>query len=343
MKKTLMAILALAALAACNKTEVVDLKASQAIAFDEAFIENSTKSIDPSWNMTTGDSKELKSFNVYGTISNGTSAMQIFNGVQVDKGATAGIGDSWKYAVANVQYWHEGNSYQFAAVVGGKVAETTALPTSITYDAADQTDLLYDYVNHGEHGTDSATEIAFTFDHLLSKVKFSFTNGYAANYKVEVTDVIITNPYKTGTCTIDNTATSPYTWASQATAEDDYTLSFAPVVLSTETSATASAAKIPYDEGESKYSSLYERLMIPADYTTTKLQVSVKANVYLNNGTTDLLVAKKDYTSEVAVNLQPGNSYNFVGEIKGDLKPITFKVESTGTWTTQQDQTITVQ
>lgn len=342
MKKSLIAILALAALAACNKTEVVDLKALQAIAFDEAFIENSTKSIDPSWNMTTGDAKELKSFNVYGTIDNGTSTMQIFNGVQVDKGVTAGIGNSWKYVEGFVQYWHEGNSYEFAAVVGGTVAETTTLPASITYDASTQTDLLYDYVNHGEHGTDSGPEIAFTFDHLLSKVKFSFTNGYAANYKVEVTEVTITNPYKTGTCSIDNTATSPYTWASQATAED-YTLSFAPVVLSTETSATASAAKIPYDEGVSKYSSLYERLMIPADYTTNKLKVSVKANVYLNNGTTDLLVAKKDYSSEVAVNLQPGNSYNFVGDITGTLTPITFKVESTGTWTSQTDQTIIVQ
>lgn len=334
------------------------MKAPQAISFDAPFIENVTKAIDPSYTATT-----LTSFNVYGTMenTNGDKA-NIFNRVTVTKNATTNQGANhatygqWGYASENTQYWVAGNTYAFAAVAGDtasnntygvtvNVTTDTKMPSTITYDASSQTDLLYDYVNHGEHGTDSATEIAFTFDHLLSKVKFSFTSGYAANYKVEVTEVTITNPYKTGTCSIDNTDTSPYTWASQATAED-YTLSFAPVVLSTETSATASAAKIPYDEGESKYSSLYERLMIPADYTTNKLKVSVKANVYLNNGTTDLLVAQKDYSLEVAVNLQPGNSYNFVGDITGTLTPITFKVESTGTWTTQTtqtDQTITVQ
>ena len=46
MKKTLFAVLALAAVAACNKAEVVEQSAELAIGFDSPFIENSTKATD---------------------------------------------------------------------------------------------------------------------------------------------------------------------------------------------------------------------------------------------------------------------------------------------------------
>ena len=48
MKKIFVSVLAVAALAACNKVEVVDTQSPSEIAFAGSFIDKATRSIDPS-------------------------------------------------------------------------------------------------------------------------------------------------------------------------------------------------------------------------------------------------------------------------------------------------------
>lgn len=335
MKKTITAVLALAAVAACNKTEVVDMKAPQAISFDAPFIENVTKAIDPSYTAAT-----LTSFNVYGTMKNTAGATaNIFNRVAVTKNATTNQGTNhatygqWGYADENTQYWVAGNTYAFAAVAGDTDATEAStdgvvvnvdennMPSTITYDASSQTDLLYAVDNHGKHGEANATNtnIAFTFNHLLAKVKFTFTNGYPAGYTVKVSDVTITNVVDGGKYTV-----SSNTWTANTGTEN---LEFGNVVeTATEDGAAASAIATTNTAG---YSANFERLLVPADYTTTKLAITFTAEVTSPQG---IVVKTTAYTSNASVKLEAGNSYNFKAEIEETLNQITFSIETISVW-----------
>lgn len=320
------------------------MKAPQAISFDAPFIENVTKAIDPSYTATT-----LTSFNVYGTMENtdGDKA-NIFNRVTVTKNATTNQGANhatygqWGYASENTQYWVAGNTYAFAAVAGDTASDNTdgvtvnvktdtKMPSTITYVASFQTDLLYAVDNHGKHGEGNATNtnIAFTFNHLLAKVKFTFTNGYPAGYTVKVSDVIITNVVDGGTYTV-----SSKSWNANTATES---LEFGNVVeTATEDGTAASAIATTNTAG---YSANFERLLVPADYTTTKLAITFTAEVTSPQG---IVVKTTAYTSNASVKLEAGNSYNFKAEIKETLDPITFSIETITGWD-EENSDVTVQ
>ena len=133
MKKTLIAILALAAVAACNKAEVIESNPGEAIEFGDAFVDNATKA--------DYSSTDITAFNVYGTVND----VNIYNATPVTKG-TAEYGNAWTCGVT--QYWIEGAAYKFAAVVDADKVNVDAngMPTSLEYAAVGQKDMLYKYV-----------------------------------------------------------------------------------------------------------------------------------------------------------------------------------------------------
>ena len=100
MKKIILAALAVAAFAACSKTEVVGVTESNAIAFDNAFVDNATKSVnDPSF---TNDNL-FTDFAVYGFVESAV----LFNGTKVSKDITNDkLSSAWKYE--DTQYWIAG-------------------------------------------------------------------------------------------------------------------------------------------------------------------------------------------------------------------------------------------
>ena len=65
MKKIFVAIMAMAAFAACSTNEVISASQGDAIEFSNAFVGNSVRSIDPSITTNT-----LDNFLVYGTVTN---------------------------------------------------------------------------------------------------------------------------------------------------------------------------------------------------------------------------------------------------------------------------------
>lgn len=359
MKKTILAVLALASVVACNKSEVLEVAPQKAISFGNPFVENATKAIDPSWSNT----KVFESFNVYGTITNTATppaTANIFNAVNVTRitppaitSGDKGLNDYvWGYAESSIQYWVPGNSYKFAAVVGGTgvIVNTTDagyhMPETIEYDASSQTDLLYAENNYGTFSNTSKDCVEFGFNHLLAKAKFTFTNGCPKGYTVTVTNVSITNAYADGEYTVGST-----TWAPGADREG---LTFGNIVNSTETADNAVAVAILSNtditeaitagtytnETKPVYSSNYERLLIPAEYTETKLGIKFSYIITNKEGIEVRKVTDKE--ASVEITLAAGNSYNFTAEIKEDLTPITFTVTSTGSWTSQ-DQTVTIE
>lgn len=328
MKKIILAALAIAAMASCNKTEVVGVTESNAIAFDNAFVDNATKSVnDPSFT----NSNLFNDFAVYGFVEGAV----LFDGTQVSKSITnAELTSLWKYE--GTQYWIAGANYNFAAVApktdGGWEKETSTVDmtnytvtTNLSFTNGGTKDLLY--ADAGKIlGKDSGNgTVAFTFRHVLSKVKFSFENAYNASAAtIKVYDIKITNAHKTGNVALTSASTE---WSGQAG-----TLVFdfgAAVADDTDTEADAYA----YSETLESYNEL---LLIPGA-VTDGYNVTFKV---------DLLVSDqkiKTYEHTVTANFapQPGNSYDIKAVINATnidpehaQEPIEFTVNELPDWGT---------
>ena len=213
MKKLFVAFCALAALAACAKEEIVSLDNGETIQFGNAFVENATRAAatDPSYS-TTGKGVALSYFNVYGAVN----GVNIFNGDRVEK--TTDYGVAWNITTNNKQYWIDGASYIFDAVVDANsvtIDTNTGLPTSLNYVVANQKDMLYKRVTTTGKPADGL--VAFDFTHLLSKVKFSVENtttADASNYRFNLTEIKLLNVYPSG-----DYAVPAGTWTTAAASE----------------------------------------------------------------------------------------------------------------------------
>ena len=263
MKKILFAAAALVAMASCATEDIVSYSASEAIGFDSAFIDNSTRSVnDPSYT----NAYLFTDFQVYGYV-NGTPLFNIDNtGVRVAKDITNNTEGQthteWKYE--GTQYWINGASYDFNAVApvtnGGweKIDTTNATQTTLSFTNNGTTDLLYAYAS-AVGASSSNSPISFTFRHTLSKVKFSFENAYnGLNTSIRVKDIKILNPYKTGNVVLNQNTT----WSNQAVdATTPLTLDFG---MATDNQATTDkeAVEVNFVYGTT-YESQNELLMIP--------------------------------------------------------------------------------
>lgn len=326
MKKIfLIGLTAAAMLASCSNDETVEMAQQKAISFSNAFVNNGTRSIvDPSF--TT---ENLTDFAVYGFTQNG----QIFNGDKVSKGGSASTG--WSYA--NLQYWVPGNTYTFGAIAPHSVAANVsgvALPenatkvemkVAFTNTDAKQVDLLHAAPPQITGVTASyTTPVSMTFNHQLSKVKFSFENVVGVDYNVKVSNVKITDAYKEGTLTV---AAAGNNWSNQT--DKTLELNFGNVVAdasSTEASFIANAATLE---------SHNEKLMIPmgssAIYTVTFTAELYKGGVLL--GTYNHTVEIKN------VEFKLGYCYNFKASLThknitgpDELNEIKFNVTSVENW-----------
>lgn len=336
MKKIfLIGLTAAAMMASCSNDETVEMAQQKAISFSNAFVNNGTRSIvDPSF--TT---ESLSDFAVYGFTQKG----QIFDGVKVSKGGTTSTG--WSYD--NVQYWVPGNTYTFGAIaphsVAAKVSDVT-LPESatkvemkvaFTNTDAKQVDLLHAAPPQITGVTASyTTPVSMTFNHQLSKVKFSFENVVGVDYNVKVSNVKITDAYKEGTLTV---AAAGNNWSNQT--DNTLELNFGNVVAdasSTEASFIANAATLE---------SHNEKLMIPmgssAIYTVTFTAELYKGNV---------LLGIYPHTVEIKnVEFKLGYCYNFKASLThknitgpDELNEIKFNVTSVGNWNKEADKNLNV-
>lgn len=324
MKKIfLIGLTAAAMMASCSNDETVEMAQQKAIGFSNAFVNNGTRSVvDPSFTTST-----LKDFAVYGFTQNG----QIFNGEKVSGTTSTG----WSYD--NVQYWVPGNTYTFGAIapysVAGNVSNVT-LPTgatkvemkvAFTNTDADQVDLLHAAPAQITGVTPTyTTPVSMTFNHQLSKVKFSFQNSVGVGYNVKVSNVKITDAFKEGTLTV---AAAGNTWGNQT--DKTLELNFGNVVAnasSTEASAIANAATLE---------SYNEKLMIPMS-NTAKYTVTFTVDLYKDN----VLLGSYNHTVEIKnVEFKLGYCYNFKASLThknitgpDELNPIKFNVTSVENW-----------
>ena len=199
MKKILLSAFAIFAMMACNNEEPVRLQEQSLITFEDSFVEAKTRAAedsDPSITTTTIDA-----FDVWGFINKPS-------GVVFEKERVTKSEEGWGYT--NLQYWMPEKSYYFHAVApvddANIVVDKTNMNTdglgTISFTNADgTTDLLY-ASKHVPTGSDvinnAPAPVELKFMHLLSKIKFTFTNGFPNdNTSLKVTKIkIIDAPAK---------------------------------------------------------------------------------------------------------------------------------------------------
>lgn len=340
MKKTLIAVLALAAVAACNKAEVIDQKAPAAISFENPFVENATRSVaDPST-----ETADLEAFTVYGFMD--TPSGIVFNEEPVTLDGT-----EWK--TATTQYWTLGHDYYFAALAGEDWALNTATASTngagtVSFTNKNGTnDLLYAAATATTKGENFViTEnnpgpVAFTFNHLLSKVKFAFTNGFAnPNTSIVVKNVTLAVP-ATGSVNLGEASW----WEGDkwtVPAESALTLQFGDIVVPT----TQSNGNVVVEDatGDKVYpstnnaESYNERLTIPTAFRT--YTITFTAELYQG----ETLAGTYNHEAVVeGIRFQMGHAYKFTAELNGtninpaeQLIPIKFTVNEVKGWETEE-------
>ena len=317
MKKILFAAAAAFALVSCEQEKVTEVPQDLAISFGQTFVEGTyyrTKADDPS---TTTES--ITGFNVWGYMKN-TDAV-LFDGDEVTK-----VGNEWTYG--ELQYWTPNNTYYFAALAPMNSANWTAETAGanayglgvVTFDNVDGTeDLLYAAAAVTTPDQETMTAmgveaVKLNFSHLLSKVKFTFVNGFATdNTSIVVKNVQMTVP---AAGTIDLAVANWWDNDDWKLGAGETTLAFGDVA---KLAAGASAA------------SEAERLTIPAD-AAYEYDITFTVELYIGE-TLAMTTDKAVKVSNVALNM--GKGYNFKAVITPEhlgLLPIVFEVEEVKDW-----------
>lgn len=304
MKKILISMLAVAALVSCSKEESIRVDQGEAIEFGNAFVDNATRATDPSYSGTA----DFTSFKVWGTVKANADAnpVAIFEGATVS--GNVGANSVWTCGVK--QYWIKDALYNFAAVANAGTVTLGAdlLPKTVTY-TANQTDLVYAKSAQYTGLASGNPLVAFTFQHLLSKVNFTVVNGSqsATGYSFKVRNIKIAGA-TAGTCDV---TTTPVTWT--ATANAGYAINDPITVNNTTASADIGTAL----------------LVVPG-----KVTVSFNVDILVGGE----VLGTKEYTS-AETTLAPANSYNFVvtPTVGEEIK---FTVANDPTWADETGVTI---
>lgn len=315
MKRVILCLLAVATLASCQKDQTLKSSVGPAIAFENASVDYATRAaVDPS--TTTANISE---FSVWGFMDEPSGS--VFVEEKVSKS-----GSAWSYA--NTQYWLAGHQYYFAAVspvanadvvVDTENANSYGLGSIAFTNTDGSVDLLYaaESVATANADLSAMAPVGFSFSHLLSKVKFTFTNGFDnANTTIKVKNVTMSAP-KSGSIDL-NVAN----WWDN----DDWKLGNEFVTLQFGDVDNAVAFGI----GVSSEADA-ERLTIPAG---VRQSYEVKFTVELYNG--DVLADTQYFTSVVSgVALEMGKAYNFkatINAVNSSLYPIEFNVVEVKEW-----------
>lgn len=320
-KHFLFLAMAVAAMTGCMKDEVVATyePTPQAIGF-ESFVNKATKAV-------TETNTNLTKFHVFGYY--GTTPTTVFDNIPVT------YADSkWDYITT--QYWTK-NTYQFAAYANSnadvnKMNNVTFANKALTisnYTVSDGNDLVADVVADvdGAAKTSSASSpVAFTLEHLLTKVKFTVINN-DNTYKMRITSPLtITGVNETGTCTVGESSVS---WEGKTPIAEK---AFTPIA------ATAAGTYIPIADpaNDDHMVASEEYFVMPQGLTS--ITYSITADFYDNN---NQVVATKTFTGKTMINKiteagvdnvvgteidtwSNGYAYNYTISLPTAAKPIEF-------------------
>ena len=311
MKKVIFALAAVVALAACSKEQTIVADRGDAIGFD-SFIENATR-------VTGKEFTTVDSFQVWGTVKGNamTSPMSLYNGALVERN---GAVDGAAFKCHQTEYWLPSAEYNFVALAGHSgVTPTTGMPATISYTADGTTDLIYttdgetvktNSQSVPEEGVNGNGCVAFTFNHLLSKVHFKFTNTSANNLcTYEISDIKIAGAKAEGTYSITDSK-----WTS---------VSGTAAALNFGTTGTTAIAQ----NGEA--TSDFARLLLPGENQT--LTVTFKQKFYFNGQLMSETPDDQPITKPLTATFAPNGAYVINVNLQAG-SPITFTLNKLEEW-----------
>ena len=318
MRKSIIAILSLVAMVACTNDVTVKTQAPAAITFEDSFVEVKTRAAaDPSITTATIDA-----FDVWGFMDDPKGLM--FDQQRVTKGEAG-----WTYNP--LQYWTQDHNYYFYAVapvdnadiVVNKDLNIEGLGTIDFTNTDGSVDLLYAEKQESTYNenvnADGHETVKLTFAHLLSKVKFTFTNGFPeGTSSLKIENIKISQAPSKGTVTL-NDDTAGRTWKIT---DSNATLDFGHV--------NGGVALLPNESAECDN----ERLTIPAD-ANVRYQIDFTATLYYGENVA-LTSEKTVYLEDQAFVI--GKNYNITATIDNTniaedaLTPIIFDVVEVEDW-----------
>lgn len=322
MKKLFVCALAASMFTACSQDETISQQSPMQISFDGAFVENATRAAaDPSFH---NDNNPLAAFDVWAFMTDATGNVgEVFNREKVEK-----ADDKWNYA--NTAMWFPSKNYYFAALApmgSGQITELNfakdenlkvgKVLKSFTFTNLNGgEDLLYaTYVKPTPATiTEDPGAVKFNFNHLLSKVKFTFTNGFTnPNYVIKVTGL-----------TMDASLTATYDLQGETAVWTSHSSNPTNLDFGTITSIAVGASE----------ECAQERLTFPT-VASKEYTVNIKAELWIGK----VLGKSIEKTAKITgLELEQGKAYNFTAEFNasnfvGDdepasqLFPITFDAQ----------------
>lgn len=322
MKKLFLAVLAVVGLTACFNEQVVRVQDSTAINFEANWVEHATradKATDPSITTNT-----ITGFDVWGF-------MDQPDGVVFDREEVSGSTESG-FSYTNTQYWAAGHDYYFAALAPAQSKNVTIDTTYanqlglgvVNFTNVNGTeDLLYSAVGPvAAPALGESKVVEFTFSHLLSKIKFTFKNGFSnENAYLDIKNIRINGVPANANVVLNQDWWSANPWTDyQGTTNLEFGDACDKIAI-----------------GVSQESD-FERFTIPAP-ATQNYEVVFEVAYYQGNrvayeGTKTVVVEN--------IELQRGKAYNFkttitaqnITEEGKELMPIEFDVVAVEDWVT---------
>ena len=307
MKKLFVIVLAAIGMVSCmNTDEVIEVKGGDAIAFADVMLDNAVRAaVDPSTTFET-----IQGFNVWGF-------MDDVNGVIFEGDEVTRSGETWTYS--HTQYWAPSHTYYFAALspIGGQWTLNTANGSTlgagiVNFENNDGSeDLLYAkaIVTTEADINKQPGAVKLQFQHLLSKVKFTFKSEFPSERQtIKVKDIKMTAAKA----------------ASIDLAVADYTKGWV-LTDAQETYSFGDLENTLTINDINGWECAQERLLIPAgaDYVYT-----ITFTVELYNGQ-NLAQTFNETTELTGKALEMGTAYNFVATLSPanlGLYPIQFTV-----------------
>lgn len=294
MKKSLLFCgVAALAFASCTQNEVLDVNENRAIGFD-AFVGKATKAL-------ANNDGSLTAFYVFGAYSDdGTISgdPNVFDNVEVS-------GSPWK-TQNQTAYWINGKKYKFAAYSdeNSKIEGATFTNGTLTIPYTVGTNDLVASNIVSQDGS-NATAVGITLNHILAKVKFTFTNKLASGYKIAISGLKIASVPKEGT----------YTDTGSSTGGDAST-----PAGSWETSDPGTTAELSFTDiaafAAEKTGTSEELYVLPQNLSADPgLTVTFKATITDANGT---VVKEPSFTSTIKPNWAMKYIYNYTLELTLD-------------------------
>ena len=339
MKKILFAAAALVAMASCATEDIVSSAAPEAIGFDSAFVDNSTRSnYDPSYTNTN-------LFEDFAAFAHVNEAV-LFNNKEVTGSALNG---TWTYD--GTQYWVKGAKYNFAAiaprtVTGGGYwnnavtsvnSDFSAITTEFDFRSTSATDLLYAEVENITGKASGNDKIGFSFRHLLSKVKFSFKNEYSTEaFSIKVYDIRIVNAYLDGHVKVTKNATE---WTASTDSGN-----YCPILVgNVNVDGAASTVASPFGNGTT-LESHSECFLIPGA-VPGGYEVTFKVDLMVGETRIDTY----NHSAVVDFDPAPGMAYDINAVINHnnidpstEQEPIEFTVTEIANWDQYTDENATI-